>query len=82
MNKILTYILIFLTFSCVEKKKESESDIKVEKKEKISISTDSTELKAEPLVETKNSDSLFIDPNDFKYSNLKEIGTLGKWIKN
>jgi hypothetical protein len=73
MNKILVYILIFLTFSCVEKKKESKSDIKVEKKERISINTDSTELKAEPIVETKKSDSLFIDPNDFKYSNLKEF---------
>ena len=73
MNRILAYILIFLTFSCVEKKKESESSIKVEKKEIISINTDSTELKAEPIVETKNSDSLFIDPNDFKYLNLKEF---------
>ena len=73
MNRILAYILIFLTFSCVEKKKESESNIKVEKKEIISINTDSTELKAKPIVETKNSDSLFIDPNDFKYSNLKEF---------
>ncbi len=73
MNKILTYILIFLTFSCVQKKKESKSDIKVEKKEIISIITDSTELKAESIVETKKSDSLFIDPNDFKYSNLSEF---------
>ncbi len=57
-------------------------DFSIVKGDVCSISTDSTELKAEPLVETKNSDSLFIDPNDFKYSNLKEIGTLGKWIKN
>ncbi|WP_431110431.1 hypothetical protein [Winogradskyella poriferorum] len=61
MNKILVYILIFLTFSCVDKK------------ERISINTDSAELKTEPIVETKKSDSLFIDPNDFKYSNLKEF---------
>ena len=77
MNKILTYILIFLTFSCVEKKKESKSDLKVEKKEIISINTDSTELKAEPIIETKKSDSLFINPNDFKYSNLNEFDLRG-----
>lgn len=62
-----------MTLSCVKKKKESESDIKVEKKEIISINTDSTELKAELIIESKNSDSLFIDTNDFKYSNLKEF---------
>lgn len=77
MNKILTYILIFLTFSCVEKKKESKSDIKVKNKEIISIETDSTELKAEPIVETKKSDSLFINPNNFKYSNLNEFDLRG-----
>jgi len=78
MNKLLTYILIFLTFSCVEKKKESESDkIQVEQKKPISINNDSTELKAEPTLETKNSDSVFIDPNNFKYSNLNEFDLRG-----
>ena len=78
MNKLLTYILIFLTFSCVEKKNESESDkIKVKEKEAISINNDSTELKAEPTAETKKSDSLFIDPNNFKYSNLSKFDLRG-----
>jgi len=73
MNKLLAYILIFLTLSCVENKKESKSYIKVEKKEIISINTDSTELKAEPIIETKKSDSLFIAQNDFKYLDLNEF---------
>ena len=77
MNKLLSYILIFLTLSCVENKKESKSDIKVEKKEIISINTDSTELKAESIIETKESDSQFIDPNDFKYSDLNEFDLKG-----
>lgn len=77
MNKLLAYILIFLALSCVEKKKESKSDIKIEKKEIIPIDTDSTELKAEPIVEIKKSDSLFIDPNNFKYLNLNEFDLRG-----
>ncbi|GAA3658036.1 hypothetical protein [Flavivirga jejuensis] len=76
MNKPLTYILIFLAFSCVEKKKESDK-IKVEKKEAISINTDSTKLKAELVVETKKSDSLFIDPSNFKYANLNKFDLRG-----
>ena len=76
MNKLLAYILIFLTFSCVEKKKESESDkIQVEQKKPISINNDSTELKAEPNLETK--DSVFIDQNNFKYSTLNEFDLRG-----
>ncbi|WP_196888266.1 hypothetical protein [Aureivirga sp. CE67] len=77
MKKILTYILIFLTFSCAEKKKESKSDIEIEKNEKALIKTDSTELKAKQIIEIEKSDSLFIDPNDFKYSNLNEFDLRG-----
>ncbi len=74
MYKLLTYILIFLTFSCVKKKKESKSEkIQIEQKEKISIYTDSTELDAE----IKKSDSIFIDLNNFKYSDLNEFDLRG-----
>ncbi len=77
MNKLLTYILIFLSFCCVRKRKESVSDVKIDKKEIASINTDSNELKAEPTVETKKYDSLFIDPNNFKYSKLNVFDLRG-----
>lgn len=83
MNRLLTYILIFLAFSCVEKKKALESEkIKVEKNETVSIPTDSTELKAEPILENNISDSLFIDPNNFKYSNLNAFDLRGWYNGN
>ncbi len=69
MNKILAYILIFLTFSCLDSKKESESDkIQVEQNGLTNSETELTELK---------SDSKFIDSTKYKYFNLKEFDLRG-----
>ena len=80
MKKIITYILIFLTFSCVEKKKESKSEsekIQIEPMGIISVNTNSTQLKTESILKSKKNDSLFINPNNFKYSNLNEFDLRG-----
>lgn len=72
MKRHLIYILIFLTFGCTGKKKESKSDrIEHKRKETFSMEIDSIKLK------TQKTDSLFINPNNFKYSNLTEFDLRG-----
>lgn len=79
MNKILAYILIFLTLSCADKKKEKYSEeTQIEQKKITKSETEPTELKSEPIVENKKPASAFIDSTNFKFFNLKEFN-LRNW---
>lgn len=58
MNKTLTYILVFLTFSCVDKKKEEKPEKPLTEQKKVLIS------------EPEQTEKLIFD---FVFRNIKEI---------
>jgi hypothetical protein len=74
MNKILTYILIFLTISCVDKKKEKELRyIPIIQKEMTNSEPNQKELEIEIKTQAEKFDSIFIDSTNFNFFNLKEF---------
>tara|TARA_R110002050_G_scaffold263772_2_gene404430 strand:- start:72 stop:758 length:687 start_codon:yes stop_codon:yes gene_type:complete len=73
MNKLLTYLLIFLSFACSDKERDSEKNQNVKQDE-----TFEKKDVIETTLATKKSDALFIEPSNFKYSELTEFD-LREW---
>uniref|UniRef100_UPI0040499ADF hypothetical protein n=1 Tax=Flavobacterium sp. TaxID=239 RepID=UPI0040499ADF len=69
MNKILSYLLILLTCSCINKKQENEF-------EKTQIEQENVIIVDEEVAEIK-FDTLFIDSLNFKYVNLTKFDLRG-----
>lgn len=70
MNKILIFILLFLTFSCEDKKTEK---IQIQKKKIVNLKTDTIKIKSYSKLEIKKTKKKFIDSTNFKFFNLKEF---------
>lgn len=79
MKNILTYILIFLTFSCIDKKEETKSKkTQVGQIETTNPDVENlNELKSEKNIKTQKSNRVFIDSTNFKYFDLKEFDLRG-----